>query len=180
MYHHGKAFIREVEFMAVEILQVETDEHIKQARGLFTDYMAFTTTIAPDDLEKIPTFQGYADEFAALPGIYAPPKGRLFLALSDERPAGCIALKPISATVGELKRLYVRPTFRGQKIGAQLVESLIDAAREIGYSKIILDSHKSMTTAHAIYQQRGFEVIETPADFPEALRPHVVFMELNL
>ena len=126
-----------------------------------------------------PTFDGFEEELATLPGIYAPPTGRLLLAAVDGRPAGCVALKGHDGGTGELKRLYVRPTFRGQAIGQRLVRALIAEARAAGYRRLVLDSHISMTRAHEIYLAAGFRKVATPADFPETLKPIVVFMELT-
>ncbi|MEJ2710982.1 MAG: GNAT family N-acetyltransferase [Anaerolineales bacterium] len=130
--------------------------------------------------DKAPTFQGLERELASLPGVYAPPSGRLLLARQDSRAAGCIALKGHDAATGELKRLFVRPAFRGHKIGRQLVAALIEAAREQGYRRLVLGSHISMKSAHALYQAAGFHKVDTPSDFPENLKPLVVFMEMDL
>jgi ribosomal protein S18 acetylase RimI-like enzyme len=143
------------------------------------EYIAWTRTFV-DDPESAPTFHNIEQELRDLPGPYAPPRGRLFLALVDGRAAGCIALKPVDATTSELKRLYVRPDFRGLQIGQKLVSALIDAARAAGYTRIVLDSHHSMHAAHRIYRDAGFRDVATPADFPEELKPIVVFMEIGL
>jgi carbonic anhydrase len=100
--------------------------------------------------------------------------------MQDGRPAGCVALKPHDPTTGELKRLYVRSDYRGKNLGRLLVMALIDAARKFGYRRVILDSHVSMTKAHEIYRAAGFRDVNGPEDFPEAFRPVVVFMELNV
>jgi putative acetyltransferase len=78
-------------------------------------------------------FQRFDEELGALPGVYAAPRGRLILAQVDGRAAGCIALKPLEATICEMKRLYVRPSFRGRQLGAALVSRVIDDARAGGY-----------------------------------------------
>ena len=127
-----------------------------------------------------PTFNGLEEELATLPGIYGPPSGCLLLALQDGKPAGCVALKPHDSTTGELKRLYVRPGFRGHHVGQQLVAALIDQARKLGHRRIVLDSHISMTGAHAIYRAAGFRDVSAPEDFPESLKPVIVFMELTV
>ena len=136
---------------------------------------AFTLQAGSD---AAPTFEGLEQELETLPGIYAPLNGRRLLAMHDGQPAGCIALKPVDATTGELKRLYVRPAFRGHAIGSQLV--VIDAARTSGHRRMILDSHLSMTDAHAIYMDAGFRRVSAPLGFPEAFIPYVVFMDMQL
>jgi len=120
------------------------------------------------------------DELATLPGIYAPPRGRLLLATHEGRPAGCVALKPRGDNVAELKRLYVRPAFRGHRIGEHLVRAVLAEARHIGYHRIVLDSHISMTAAHALYRDAGFKTVAAPSDFPERFKRVVVFMECEL
>lgn len=161
------------------IAQASTPEDVKEIQALLREYTtwAFTLTAHSD---QAPTFQGLEEELATLPGIYSPPTGRLLLARRDGSAAGCIALKGHDATTGVLKRLYVRPGFRGEMIGRQLVTALIAEARQIGYQRLILDSHKSMTAAHAIYEAAGFRRVGAPSDFPEALKSVVVFMEMEL
>ena len=124
-------------------------------------------------------FQGFEEELASLPGKYAIPSGRLLLAYSDDKPAGCIALRPLAEDgVCEMKRLFVRDGFRGQQIGLHLIERLIGEAREIGYSRMRLDTHpEKMGKAVDLYRSHGF--VEIP---PYYKNPHdgVLFMELTL
>ena len=161
------------------ISQVSTPSEIKSVQELLREYTAWAFTLTAGS-DQAPTFHGLEQELATLPGIYAPPTGCLLLAMQDGQSAGCIALKGHDATTGELKRLYVRPAFRGRNIGRQLVMALIAEARKFGYQRLILDSHISMTKAHEIYMAAGFRKVNTPSDFPEALKPIVVFMELAI
>jgi GNAT superfamily N-acetyltransferase len=161
------------------ISQVSSPAEIRDVQGLLREYTAWALALAADS-ESVPTFEGLEEELATLPGVYAPPAGCLLLARDDRQPAGCVALRERGAAVGELKRLYVRPTFRGRDIGRQLVAAVIARARTFGYRRLILDSHVSMTKAHAIYMAAGFRLVSAPADFPEALKPIAVFMELDL
>ncbi len=117
---------------------------------------------------------------AELPGIFAPPRGRFLIALDDNRVVGCAALKPVSESVAELKRMYVRPEYRGQKIGWHLATALLDAARESGYTRLTLDSYRSLTKSHALYQSLGFSIIPPPDDIPEWAKENMIFMALNL
>src|SRR5215470_14184293 len=148
------------------ITQVSSPDDIAAVQQLITEYTTWALNMLVGDSQRPPTFEGVEEEIAALPGIFAPPAGRLLLARHAGQPAGCIALKPHPAGVAELKRLYVRPGFRGLALGRQLVGSIIEAAREIGYRRMILDSHKSMTRAHALYREAGFRDVPAPADFP--------------
>jgi GNAT superfamily N-acetyltransferase len=163
----------------IAISQVETKAQIVAAQELFREYTSWAFTLAADS-EQAPTFQGFEEELATLPGIYAPPAGRLLLATQAGHPAGCICLKGHDARTCELKRLYVRPKFRGLKIAWQLVNRLVAEARQAGYERMVLDSHRSMKKAHALYQAVGFKRVSAPAVFPEALKPEVVFMECDL
>ena len=106
------------------------------------------------------SFQGFDDELANLPGKYAPPGGRLLLALAGGAPAGCVALRPLNNSGCEMKRLYVRPQFRGQGIGRRLVDELIASAREAGCWRIYLDTLPSMGDAIALYESVGFRDIQ--------------------
>jgi ribosomal protein S18 acetylase RimI-like enzyme len=138
-------------------------------RSLFEEYAASLDT----DL----CFQGFAEELAGLPGDYAPPGGRLLLALQDGQTAGCIALRPLNTGVCEMKRLYVRPAFRAHGIGRALVDRLIREARSAGYQHLRLDTLPSMTGAQALYRRLGFREIAPYYDSPVE---GTVFLELQL
>ena len=125
-----------------------TAEHLALAAGLFREYAASLGI----DL----SFQGFENEVASLPGDYAPPRGRLLLA----GETGCVALRPLSDEICEMKRLYVRPTGRGTGLGRTLVQRIIEEARAIGYRAMRLDTLPSMTTAAAMYRSFGFHEIE--------------------
>lgn len=106
------------------------------------------------------SFQNFAEEQASLPGEYAPPKGRLLLALFDQTPdqmlAGAIALRPLTSGTCEAKRLYVRPLYRGREIGRSLLTRLIEEARAEGYDCMYADTLRSMQPALNLYKQMGF------------------------
>lgn len=113
---------------------------------------------------------------------FMPQHGRLLLAESNGFVAGCICLKKLSAEIGEVKRLYVRPAFRGKGIGKKLVTKLLEEALEIGYKTIRLDSTKYMVEAHDLYRSFGFQEIEPypESEIPGEFHAHWVFMELDL
>lgn len=122
-------------------------------------------------------FQGFEKELAGLPGLYAPPQGRLLLALQDGQTAGCIALRPLGPGVCEMKRLYVRPAFRSHGIGSVLVDRIIQEARQAGYQHMRLDTLPSMARALALYRRLGFREI---APYYENPVEGAVFLELQL
>jgi len=136
----------------LKIFPAETDEDIEIVKGLFTEYA--------DSLGFDLSFQNFEEELANLPGDYAPPEGCILLARYNEEIAGCVALRKLSDGVCEGKRLYVRPQFRGLKIGRKLMESIITEARKIGYSSIRGDTVPSMQIAQALYASLGFTGIE--------------------
>jgi ribosomal protein S18 acetylase RimI-like enzyme len=106
---------------------------------------------------KLPAgFQGFVEEAASLPGVYAQPRGRLLLASIQGEPAGTAALRPVSAGSCEAKRLYVRPEYRGKGIGQALLDRLVEEARAAGYQTIYCDTLKSMSAAQRMYRQNGF------------------------
>ena len=123
------------------------------------------------------SFQGFDAELATLPGCYSLPHGRLMLARMRGQPAGCVALRPLGGGDCEMKRLWVRPEFRGEGIGRYLIEAVINEARRAGYSAMRLDTVPSMVTAIALYRAFGFSEIQ-----PYALNPiaGAMFMELKL
>ncbi len=130
--------------METTIRLVTSEPLVSQARELFREYQVSLGI----DL----CFQGFEEEMAALPGTYAPPQGRLYVAFVDGRPAGCIALRPFEGQQCEMKRLYVRPGFRGQSLGRKLAQRVISEAREIGYAALLLDTLPTMTAAQELYR----------------------------
>ena len=142
---------------------------IDVARALFQEYQRAIGV----DL----CFQGFGEELRGLPGAYARPPGRLLLALEGDEVAGCGALRPIAPGVAELKRMWVRPAFRGRGIGRAVAEALLAAAREEGYRTARLDTLASMREALALYRSLGFR--EIPAYYENPL-PGVVYMERPL
>ncbi len=162
------------------ISQVQSEEEITATQELLREYIAWWAEVEPEDFAQAPTFLDWEKDINTLPGIYVPPAGRLLLAMQDGQAAGCVCLKSHDSTTAELKRLYVRPAFRGQNIGKQLVNALIDEARQSGYQRIVLDTHISMKKAQAIYEGLGFRRVSTPDDIPDTLKLFIVFMEYNL
>ncbi|HVK10149.1 MAG TPA: GNAT family N-acetyltransferase [Gemmataceae bacterium] len=116
-------------------------------------------------------FQGFEQELAALPGDFAPPAGRLLLAWDGDRPAGCVALRPLGAGTAELKRLYARPAFRGRGLGRQLVEAALAEAAAAGHHRVVLHTLPSMAAAVRVYRALGFAEVDPfdPDPVPGAL-----------
>lgn len=105
-------------------------------------------------------FQNFQQELDGLPGDYAPPDGRLWLAISDRgEAAGCVALRRLEQNIGEMKRLYVRPEHRGMGLGKRLAQKLLEEAGLIGYQRIRLDTTPEMAGAIRLYESLGFKRI---------------------
>jgi ribosomal protein S18 acetylase RimI-like enzyme len=154
----------------ITIKTAESLDDIETIRSLFIEYQQW--------LNVSLCFQGFDKELATLPGKYAPPSGRLYLALSDGAVCGCIALRPMEETgVCEMKRLYVREAFRGQGIGRMLTEKVVADAKGIGYVTMRLDTLQQMESARGLYRQLGFTDI--PAYYSNPI-DDVVYLELSL
>jgi GNAT superfamily N-acetyltransferase len=154
----------------IEIIPAETSAQIQTARILFREYESWFGL-------KL-CFQDFDGEVAMLPGKYGAPDGRLFLALAKGEPAGCGAFRKLGDGICEMKRLFVREAFRGQKIGIRLIETLIEEAKKTGYEKMRLDTYPpKMSKAVALYESFGFRVIPAYYHNPYG---ETLYMELNL
>ncbi len=153
----------------VDIVHVESAQDLEHIRTLFKEYA--------DSLGFDLDFQDFQKELTGLPGDYARPGGCLLLAKQDSQIIGCVALRKIDSKTCEMKRLYVRPHFRGKGIGRVLSQKIIDEARRIGYKKMRLDTIPTMKRANALYRSFGFKKIE-----PYRYNPikGALFMELDL
>ncbi len=152
-------------------MEALTVEQVEQVRGLFREYHA---ELAHEYRPRL-----FEAELAALPRPYTPPKGSLLLATVAGQPVGCVGLRPFPLEGAcEMKRLYVRPTFRGGEVGKLLVRRLVQQSRALGYSRLRLDTHPpTMAAAVAMYRKLGFrEVAPRPAETVEGL----LYMELLL
>jgi len=151
-------------------VQAESPAQVAQARELFRDYA--------ESLGVDLCFQNFEQELAGLPGHYAPPSGRLLLAEYEGQLAGCVALRQWQPGVCEMKRLYLRPAFRGKGLGRAIAEAIIAEARNIGYQQMRLDTIEPiMKDAVEMYRKLGFEEIAAYRPNPIA---GAIYMELHL
>ena len=154
----------------MKLIQATSESEVQEVRRLFEEYHEW--------LGLNLCFQNFEQELASLPGAYAPPDGRLILATRNDDVAGCIGMRKLDEGICEMKRLYVRPAFRGTGLGRVLAESLIETAKEVGYEKMRLDTLPGrMDRAIAMYQRLGFKNID-----PYYFNPveGAAFMELDL
>ena len=154
----------------LEINAALSSSQVGEVRRLFLEYA--------QSLGFSLCFQGFDQEMADLPGMYAPPAGRLLLATMNEQSAGGAGLHKLEDDICEMKRLYVRPSWRGFGLGRALAEITVDQARQAGYTKMRLDTIAGkMDKAIRLYQKLGFKQIDPyrPSPIPEAL-----YMELEL
>lgn len=154
----------------MDVVLAESEKQCAIARALFQEYA--------ESLGFSLAFQHFEEEMANLPGPYAPPLGRLFLVRLGTEYIGCAALRPLSPELGEMKRLYVRPGFRGEGAGSALTDAIINAARQVGYRSLRLDTvEPMMQEATAMYRAMGFHEI---APYRENPVPGALYLELDL
>jgi len=153
----------------MRVVEARTESETATARSLIEEYAS--------SLEVDLGFQGYREEIAEFPRGYAPPDGTVLLAYEGTEPAGVVALRRHGSAVCEMKRLYVRPKFRGRGIGRALSEELVRRAASLGYSTMRLDTLPTMDAAIALYRALGFREIPAYRFNPVA---GARYMELDL
>lgn len=138
-----------------QLIEAHTPQHLQRVREAFVEYA--------ERLGIDLRFQGFEAELAGLPGEYAPPKGALLLALIDGAVAGCGAMRPFAdaddGPACEMKRLFVRPAFRGLGLGRLLAQALMERALQAGHAVMLLDTLDDMETARGLYSALGFEEV---------------------
>jgi putative acetyltransferase len=138
-------------------------------RSLFQEYA--------DSLDFELDFQDFREELATLPGKYAPPLGAILVAKENGETVGCVAVRPIGVATCEMKRLYVKPSHRGKRIGRNLALAIIEEAKKIGYEVMRLDTVVAMKEASALYRTLGFQPIDAYCYNP---LPGAMYFELKL
>jgi putative acetyltransferase len=153
-----------------------SEEDWEQIKVLFKEYYTWISLEQGIDL----SFQGIEEELNSLPGAFSPPNGCMLIAEIDGLPVGCVALRPLDTSICEMKRMYVRPAYRGLGIGKALGEQIIREAKSRGYQLMRLDTADTMKTAQGLYKSLGFKLTQQYYDLPPDILKRAVFMELSL
>jgi GNAT superfamily N-acetyltransferase len=147
--------------------QALQEPDLREVRALFIEH-AEALGMGRDDMDR---------ELASLPGEYTPPRGGLILARWDGEAAGCVGFRPVKGGIAELKRLHVRPAYRGKHIGRALAEEVLMRARLAGYARLRVDSLPSMTVAQQMYRALGLTQVPSYRFNPGL---HTVYVEVEL
>lgn len=153
----------------LKIAAAGSPRDIEDVGRLFDEYSALVAEAL--------CFQNYDAERSTLPGQYAPPGGALLIARDGEAAAGCVALRRVDESTGEMKRMYVREAYRGTGLGRRLAIAIIDEARKRGYGRIVLDTLPKLAPAIALYRDLGFR--DTGPYLPSPT-PGALCLELRL
>lgn len=165
----------------LRILNAETGENLEHVRILWREFADFLKMCLAEYSDR-PSFKEYFENYekeiaCLLPGEYSPPKGCLLFAKYQGNPAGCVGLRDLSDGICEMRRLFVRPQYRGLGVGKALSEAVIENGRDIGYTSMRLNTNCKMTEAIRPYRSLGFEEI-TPYEHFDV--EGMAFMELKL
>lgn len=164
----------------IRISQAQPVQGAQVVRELFWEYLTWANDMNAREFGLRLDIAKMLEEDMLDLGKFMPPDGRLLLAQDDGLIAGCICLKKLRQNIGEVKRLYVKPAFRGKGIGKMLIGKLLEEARKISYRAIRLDSTRYMVNAHDLYRSFGFQEIAPypESEIPKEYHAHWIFMEL--
>ena len=164
------------------IHQAKTEQDQSQVRELFWEYLQWANQHLNEEFGINFDIESTLEQDMAQLEIFFPPHGRLLLATKASQAAGIACMKRIREDVSEIKRMYVRPEFRGEGVGRALLEALLAEAQQIGYPTVRLDSARFMKAAHSLDRSTGFQEIEPypESEIPPQFRSHWVFMEKHL
>lgn len=160
--------------MKIEIK--EGYDYQNEIESLFTEYIKMVCS-KQENFEEYLKIQNYEEEIKNLGKKYGRPYGRLFIVFCDGKPAGCIALRKLDDERCEMKRLFVKPEFRGCRLGNMLIEKIISEGKEIGYKYMLLDTFPFMKSAIHHYKQYGFYEIPRYNDSPGE---DTIYMRIDL
>jgi len=164
------------------ITQANMPEHQSAVHDLFAEYLRWVCPRIYQEYRAVFDAESMIVHDMQTIDIFLPPKGMLLLSFEDGHTTGCACTRTIGQEIAELKRMYVKPQYRGRGIGSKLVQESIRRVKEIGYLKMRLDSARFMSDAHRIYKSSGFEEVAPYAEseIPKHYWKYWVFMEMNL
>lgn len=167
---------------SLAVFQADLQLHGAAVRGLLWEFLQWANAGTVEHYGASFDIRSMLDSDMSGASRYRPPGGRILLVQQGDEPAGIGCLRMLSDTVGELKRMYVRPAYRRQGAGRALLEGLLAEAGQIGYARVRLDSPHFMTAAHALYRSAGFREIApyTGSEIPPEYRENWIFMERSL
>lgn len=166
----------------IQIITANQDQHAQPVRELFWEYLQWANAKVEENFGVRFDIAAMLEEDMKTLGKFMPPKGRLLLGYLEDRSMGIACLKALTESIGEVKRMYVRPEARNQGLGRALLNQLLQEARQIGYTQVRLDSARFMTEAHQLYRSTGFREIEAyeGSEIPKEFQNHWLFMEREL
>ena len=166
----------------LKLFQAETEDHRHHLRDLWWEYLCWADSMNVKELGVDLDIEAMLTKDMAGLDRFSPPNGCLLLAQYETEIAGCACMEKIAEDTGGIKRMFVRPEFRRKGIGRALLEGVLGKAREIGYSRVRLDSARYMKEAQALYRSVGFRDIASFAEseIPQEFHIHWVFMEITL
>lgn len=166
----------------VQIITATQDQHAQPVRDLFWEYLQWANTRVEENFGVSFDIASMLEDDMNTLDKFMPPQGRLLLGYVEDQPMGIACLKALTNSIGEVKRMYVRPAARKRGLGRALLDQLLEEARQIGYERVRLDSARFMMEAHELYRTSGFREIEAyeGSEIPKEFQSHWVFMEREL
>ena len=165
-----------------QIIIADKKEHAQPIRELFSEYLQWANAKVEEEFGVSFDIARMLEEDMNTLDKFMPPKGRLLLGYVEDRPMGIACLKALTDSVGEIKRMYVRPHVRNSGLGLALLNRLLEEAHQVGYERVRLDSARFMTAAHGLYRTSGFREIKAyeGSEIPKEFQNHWIFMERDL
>lgn len=166
----------------IRIIIADKDQHAQPIRELFWEYLQWANAKVEENFGVSFDIAAMLEDDMNTLDKFMPPKGRLLLGYVEDLPAGIACLKALTNSIGEIKRMYVRPESRNRGLGRALLKQLLEEARRIGYKRIRLDSARFMMEAHKLYRASGFREIEAyeGSEIPNEFQENWIFMEREL
>lgn len=168
--------------MTIQVIIADRKQHAVQIRELFWEYLQWANARVNEEFNVSFDIAVILEDDMQNIGKFMPPKGCLLLGYAGQDLAGIACLKQLTPGIGEIKRMYVRPSHRRTGLGRTLLSQLLQEARHNGYQLVRLDSARFMREAHRLYRSMGFEEIAAyeGSEIPQEFQEHWVFMEIAL